>query len=289
MKNSGGKSAGGRLFQSEAIGIVELNGVIMDSKKTLKALKQFDKDPAIQGVVLRINSPGGSVAPSQEIYEAVKKFKKPLVASMGSVAASGGFYVACGAKKVFANPGTITGSIGVIMQFANLSKLYEWAKVKRYSLTTGKYKDAGAEYREMTAEEKALLQAMINDVLGQFKAAVRDGRHLSAEAVTAVADGRIFSGSQAKALKLVDELGGIQEAVEEVAKLAKIKGEPKIVYPSKSHKNIFDFIPTDDDAADEESRASGWLKGAVGQLIGQAQNVSQSLEPGIYWLWKGPL
>ena len=175
----------------------EINSVIMDSK-TLAQLKKFDEDKGVKAVVLRLNSPGGSVAPSQEIYEAVKDFKKPVVASMASVAASGVYYIAVGAPIIYANPGTITGSIGVIMEFANLEKLYEWAKIKRYVIKTGKFKDAGGEHREMTPEDRALLQGMIDDVLVQFKTAVAAGRKLSLEDVTKVADGRIFRAIRPK-------------------------------------------------------------------------------------------
>src|SRR4029077_13140783 len=146
-------------------------------------------DSDVKAIVLRLNSPGGAVAPSQEIYQAVKNYKKPIVASMSSVAASGAYYVACGAKKVYANPGTITGSIGVIMEFANLEKLYEWAKIKRFSIKTGRFKDVGAEYREMTADERALLQNMVDDVLSQFTLAVSEGRNIPLETVKEIADG----------------------------------------------------------------------------------------------------
>ncbi|MBL7716832.1 MAG: signal peptide peptidase SppA [Bdellovibrionales bacterium] len=283
--SSGSSKAG--LFSGGSIGIFEINGVIMDSKKALKRFDKFNEDSEVKAIVVRINSPGGSVAPSQEIYEALKKAKKPVVASMSSVAASGGYYIAMGAQKVFANPGTITGSIGVIMEFANLEKLYEWAKVKRFSLKTGRFKDAGADYRTMEPEERALLQGMIDDVLGQFKKAVAEGRKLSMDAVTKIADGRIFSGSQAKANKLVDELGTLQDAIDEAAKLAKIKGKPHIIYPEKNRNRFLDAImqdpQNDEDAESEstlESLAKSWLK-VENKVLGRA--------PGIYWLWTGSL
>ncbi len=298
--SSSSKQSSGALFAGGgSIGVIELNGVIMDSKKMLKKLERFEEDSEIKGVVLRLNSPGGSVAPSQEIYEAVKAYKKPLVVSMSSVAASGAFYIACAAKKVYANPGTITGSIGVIMEFLNLEKLYEWAKVKRFSIKTGKFKDAGAEYRDMTSEERALLQGMVDDVLSQFKKAVSDGRKLPLDKVTMVADGRIFSGSQAKALHLVDELGTLQDAIDDVAKQAKLKGKPNVVYPDKPHRKLLESLLSDggsDDGESSETRST-WISLLLRSFgLRSAENESPLgvLEselighgPGIYWLWNG--
>ncbi len=288
---SGKKSAGSALFGGGAVGIVELSGVIMDSKKVLKRLENFEEDPEVKAVVMRINSPGGAVAPSQEIYEAVKKMKKPVVASMASVAASGGYYVACGTQKIFANAGTITGSIGVIMEFVNLAKLYDWAKVHRYALKTGKYKDAGAEYREMQPEEKALLQGMINDVLGQFKAAVSAGRKLTMQQVDAIADGRIFSGQQAKAAKLVDEVGTLDDAVNEAAKLAKIKGKPEVVYPERGRRKLIEMLMDDGRSEDAESETPSRGAGAwIARWLGLPESVNPirpMLNPGIYWIWTG--
>lgn len=288
MRSGSHGSSGGFLVSAKgAVGVIELNGVIMDSKKTIKKLEDFEESPEIRGVVLRLNSPGGAVAPSQEIYQAVKNFKKPLVVSMSSVAASGAYYVAMGAKKVYANPGTITGSIGVIMEFANLEKLYEWAKVQRYAIKTGKFKDVGAEYREMGPEEKALLQNMVDNVLTQFKQAVADGRKLTMDQVTEVADGRIFSGSQAKSAKLVDELGTLQDAIDDVAKMAKIEGKPEVIYPEKARPRWMDLI-LDDSSHEDRSESSNSLVGALtGILTGHVEKAVTGLEPGIYWIWTG--
>jgi len=285
------------LFKNEAVAVIELNGVILDSKKMLKRLERAEENPAIKAVVLRLNSPGGAVAPSQEIYEKVKAFKKPLVASMGSIAASGAFYIACGAKEVFANPGTITGSIGVIMEFANLEKLYEWAKIKRYSIKTGRFKDAGAEYREMTPEDQALLQGMVDDVLVQFKQAVSTGRKLSMEQIDQIADGRVLSGNQAKIAKLVDQLGTMDDAIQEAAKLAGIRGKPRVIYPEEPRRRLLDFIldnASDSDSESEsesESKASslGVLYWVDRALRGVSENIPQNevIAPGIYWIWRG--
>ncbi len=296
-KRSGGTVPGAALFAQGGIGIVELTGIITDSKKMLRQLETFEDDSTIKAILLRIDSPGGAVAPSQEIYDAVKHSKKPVVVSMGQVAASGGFYIAVAAKRIYANAGTITGSIGVIMQFVNLEKLYEWAKVKRYVLKTGRFKDSGADYRDMAPEERASLQSMIDDVLGQFKQAVVEGRKLPLDVVTAVADGRIFSGAQAKKLKLVDELGGIDDAIRGAAEIAGIKGKPRLVRADKKrHSRLFDLLM--DDGPDEEaqsSASSSWI-GRLSEIFLGDRSIAgraalppslHSLIPGMYWLWTG--
>jgi protease-4 len=282
------------LFKKDGVGLLEINGVIMDSKKALKSLKAFEENPAVKALVVRINSPGGAVAPSQEIYDAIKRFPRPKVASMSSVAASGGYYIAVAADQIYANPGTITGSIGVIMEFANLEKLYEWAKVKRYSIKTGRFKDSGAEYREMQPEERALLQGMVDDVLLQFKAAVAQSRKLSVEEVSPLADGRIFSGTQAKAVRLVDELGGIDDAVLAAGKLGGIEGKPKVITEDKKRKGVFELIQDQIGEEDEssEARSQTRLVAMVQKILGLENGIEKVrtiLEPGIYWIWKGAL
>ncbi|MCM0606702.1 MAG: signal peptide peptidase SppA [Xanthomonadaceae bacterium] len=293
-------SKGSKIFKSKnegAIGVLEVNGAIMDSKKLLKKLKSFEEDEFVKGIVVRINSPGGSVGPSQEIYDAIKRCKKPTVTSMGSVAASGGYYIAVGTSKIFANAGTITGSIGVIMQFTNMKKLYDWAKVERFSIKTGKFKDSGAEYRDMTLEERAHLQSMVDDVLSQFKKAVSEGRKLPMEEVTKVADGRIFSGQQAKIIGLVDLLGGLDDAIDDVAKTAKIEGKPKVYYSEKPKSKFMDALFGDDED-DAESSSSTGSRSLVVRLLqavigGDAKTnslldaVTNELQPGVYWLWNG--
>jgi protease-4 len=283
------------LFKKQGIALLEINGVIMDSKKALKSIKAFEDNPAVKAMVVRINSPGGAVAPSQEIYQAIKHFPLPKVVSMSSVAASGGYYIAVAGNKIYANPGTITGSIGVIMEFANLEKLYDWAKIKRFVIKTGKFKDSGAEYREMQPEERSLLQGMVDDVLVQFKAAVAEGRKLTPEVVTSLADGRIFSGTQAKAVGLVDELGGIDEAIAAAASLAKIEGKPRIITEKKKNKGFLELIQDqmrDDDDEDAESRTSNRFAATLQRVLGLEiglEKVRTVLEPGMYWIWKGAL
>jgi len=294
LSDKDSEDASQTLFSTNnAVAVVEVKGVILDSKSILKKLRRFEKNKRVKAVVLRLNSPGGAVAPSQEIYEAVKNFEKPIVASMGSVAASGAYYIACGAQKVFANAGTITGSIGVIMEFMNTKDLYDWAKVKRYSISTGKYKNIGSTYKEMTSDERNLLQTMIDDVLMQFKQAVSEGRKLSMAEVAKVADGRIFSGNQAYQLKLVDEVGTLKAAINEAAKLAKIEGEPKVIYPRKNNKRWFLEFLMDDDP-DQQSVFSSllmklyFLDKVTSQMPVQgALPAYKSFNPGIYWLWNG--
>jgi len=232
------------LSRGNYIGILPITGVIMDSQKALKQIKKFEENDEIKGVIVRINSPGGAVAPSQEIYEALLRMKKtkPVIASFDSLAASGGYYIAVATDKIITNPGTMTGSIGVIMDFANLSELYKWAKVDRYNLKSGKFKDVGSETRAMSPEEKQLMQDMIMNVYEQFVRAVAAGRKLSAEKVRELADGRIYTGEQAFKNGLADKLGGLEVAVEEMKDMAKLKGKPNLVYPEGKKKNLFELL-----------------------------------------------
>jgi protease-4 len=222
------------------VGVVEVTGVITDSKKTLKELRDFAEADSIKAIVVRIDSPGGSVGPSQEIYEAVRKLhdKKHVVISMGSIAASGGFYIACGGEKIYANPGTLTGSIGVIFTFYNVQGLLKWAGIQVSPLTAGKMKDAGNPYREMSADERAYFRGVLDDVHEQFIQAVADGRGMTLDQVKPIADGRVFTGRQAKELKLVDAMGGLEDAVAEAGRMGGIKGQPKMEYPRKE-KRLF--------------------------------------------------
>jgi len=224
----------------DRVGVVELTGVIADDKTFLRELREFEEEPRIKAIVVRIDSPGGAVGPSQEIFEAMRRVQKNkhVLASMGSIAASGGFYVAMGGEKVFANPGTLTGSIGVISEFPNVSGLLRWAGVEMRTITAGKLKDAGSPFREMSTEERSYFQAMLEDVHGQFIGAVANARKLPEDEVRKVADGRVFTGRKAKELKLVDELGGLQDAVREAGKLGGIRGEPRIEYPTRERPLI---------------------------------------------------
>jgi len=225
------------------VAVVEVQGVIgvgadrgLDTEAIIRTLGEYRDDPAVRAVVLRIDSPGGVVAPTQEIFTAVRRLreaKKPVVASLGSVAASGGYYVAVSADRIFANPGTLTGSIGVVMQLANVEGLLKKVGVEYVVVKAGAYKDVGNFARAMTPEERRILQALLDDVYDQFISAVAEGRGLDPQAVRAFAEGRIYSGRQAHGLKMVDDLGGLEDAIEAAAKMAGLPPKPKVVYPRR--------------------------------------------------------
>jgi protease IV len=218
------------------VAVVEIEGIIVDGAAAVRELREHTDNPSIKAVVLRVNSPGGVVAPTQEIFAAIQRARKagkPVVASLGAVAASGGYYVAVAADRIYANPGTLTGSIGVVMQLANLEGLLKKVGVDYVVVKAGAYKDVGNFARTMSPEERKMLQALLDDVYSQFVEAVSEGRGLEKKDVLAFAEGRIYSGQQALALKMVDELGGFEEAVEAAGKLANISGRPKLVYPRK--------------------------------------------------------
>ena len=228
----------------EQVGVIEITGVIADPKQTLAQLKEFRNSDDVRAIVLRINSPGGGVGPSQEIYAEVRKTSrvKKVVASMGAIAASGGYYIAAAADHIIANPGSITGSIGVIMEFANLQELFKKIGVSAFVLKSGEYKDTGFPLREMTAQEKALLQAFIDNVHQQFVAAVADARKIPKERIQAVADGRILSGEQARQLGLLDSLGNLEDAIAMAAKLGGIKGEPSVLYAKERKFSLLEYL-----------------------------------------------
>lgn len=225
-------------LDKSSIMALELDGIIMDSKDILEHLRKHRKDDRVKGVLVRISSPGGVVGPSQELYEELKRtreeFKKPVIAYCASVAASGAYYAAVAADKIYTTPGCLIGSIGVIMEFVNLEKLYDWAKIRRYSITTGKFKDAGAEYKPMSPEARELFQDMLNDVLSQFKQAIVDGRKLKPELVDQYADGRIFTGSQAVKLGFADQIGTWDDARKALGEMTGLGADPEVFKPKKA-------------------------------------------------------
>jgi len=214
------------------IGIVEITGLITDSQYITNQVKKFRQDKRIRGIILRIDSPGGAVGPSQEIYGEVLKTResgKTIYASMGALAASGGYYIASAAEKIFANPGTLTGSIGVIMVFPNAKGLMEKIGFQPEIVKAGEYKDIGSPARAMTQKERKLLQTVVTDVHQQFIEAVASGRDISVAEVTKIADGRILTGRQAYSLNLVDQMGGLQVSIDQLAHKVGIIGSPKII------------------------------------------------------------
>jgi protease IV len=231
------------LFE-EKIGVVSITGTISSSKKISSELVKFAKDDSIRAIILRINSPGGGVGATQEIYREVQKItpQKPVVASMGSIAASGGYYVAAPATKIVSNPGTITGSIGVFIQFVRLEELMNKIGVDLEIVKSGEFKDMGSPDRKLTPRDREILDALIKDLQGQFVSAVASGRNLPVEKVQKIADGRIFSGARAKDLGLVDFMGNFQDAVEITKKIVGIKGDVALVYPKKSTGELWNLF-----------------------------------------------
>jgi protease-4 len=214
------------------VGLVEIAGAIDDSDPVVEQLERMRRDSSIQAVVVRLDSPGGGVAASQEIYEAVRKIHedgKPVIASMGGVAASGAFYVACAADSIMANPGTLTGSIGVIMSFPNTEELFRKVGIRLEVVKTGKFKDVGSMWRPMTSEEQKLLEEVLTNVYEQFVDAIVEGRGLEREDILPYADGRIFSGDQALEYGFVDRMGDLNDAIQLAAEMAGIKGRPTVV------------------------------------------------------------
>jgi protease-4 len=224
-----------RFAFGDKIAIVEIRGVIAQSSGIIEEIHQHLEDEGVKAIILRIDSPGGGVGPSQEIHREVLKAKtrKKVVTSMGSVAASGGYYIACASDLIVANPGTITGSIGVLMEFTNIEELFKKIGIKGVVLKSGEHKDIGSPFREMTPDEKKIIQEVIDNVHQQFIQAVADGRKMDRSKVTQIADGRILTGEQAKQAGLVDQIGNLQDAIDTTAKLVGIEGKPNILYPKK--------------------------------------------------------
>ncbi|PWU12786.1 MAG: signal peptide peptidase SppA [Bdellovibrio sp.] len=262
------------LMGRPAILKLELNGIILDGKKLVKPLIKYRDEKFIKAVVVEVNSPGGVVGPSQEIFEELRRVRenleKPVVVVSNGLMASGAYYAAVAADKIMVQPGTLVGSIGVVMQFTNLEKLYDWAKVSRYSITTGKFKDSGAEYRAMRPDERDLFQKLINDVYVQFVDAVATSRNLKPEMVRQYADGRVLTGQQAKDLGFVDEIGTVQDAYDLAAQMAGY--DPKeidVFEPPKKGIHWLDLLARSED---DEGETSSWdgrinLKGVVDHAL----------------------
>lgn len=230
---------------------MELSGVIMNGKKFIKNLKKYKKDPKIKAIVININSPGGAVGPSQEVFSEIKRAreetKKPIICVSTGIMASGAYYSAVACDKIVVAPGSLIGSIGVIMEFANLSKLYEWAKVTRFTITSGKYKDSGNEFRDMRDDERALFQNMITEVYQQFRTTVKESRKLKDEVLNEYADGRVFTGTKAVQLGFADKEGTFEDAVLLAAEEAKLGNDYEVIELPKKKRSIFDFGESNED------------------------------------------
>lgn len=226
----------GAVSFEKGIGILQMEGAFWISEEWVEEIEAFRKNSQIAGVVVRIQSPGGTVAASQEIFEALKRLKavKPVVASMGTIAASGGLYIAMAADTIVADPGTLTGSIGVRMQHLNLEELFKFAKIRYETIKSGRLKDLASISRSMTEEERGLLEEMMTEIHDQFKTAVAESRKLKLSEVEKFADGRIFTGAKAKELGLVDVIGDMGKAIEIVKEKTGLKGEPKLIYSKES-------------------------------------------------------
>jgi len=229
---TGGDSQALSLMAGEGVGVLQIEGAIDDSREVIKELKRFQEASWVKAIVLRIDSPGGAVAPTQEIFDELQKAKKkkPIIASMGSMAASGGYYVATACDKIVANPGTLTGSIGVIMQLANVEELMKKVGVKGYNIKSGVNKDVGSPFQPLSPEGQSILQSLVDNVHGQFVSAVAKGRGMDEAAVSKLADGRVYSGAQARDLGLVDYLGGLEYAIDLAAKRGGIEETPAVYY-----------------------------------------------------------
>src|SRR6476661_5988541 len=269
--HSGDQNASIHSF-GDKIGVIDLEGVIIDPNTVVGQLRKFADDDSIKAIILHVNSPGGGVAASEEIYREVKRVrdekKKHIVASIETVGASGAYYVSSATNKIYADNGSVVGSIGVISEWVNYGDLLRWAKLKPEVLTVGEYKSTGDPTREMTPKERAYLQSLIDNMYGQFVKAVADGRHAKVEDIKAVADGRVWTGEQALSMHMIDQIADFETAVDDTAKAVGITGKPVLVHPDKDRKTVLDLLFGD---------VSQWLPTRE-KLMDQ--------HTGFYYLWK---
>lgn len=236
----------------DKVAIIPIDGEILGSRDVIDALHRYAKNTSVKAMVMRINSPGGAIAPSQEIYEEIRNVRahsgKPIIASLDSVAASGGYYIASACDTIVANPGSITGSIGVILQWMETKDLLAWAKLKPETITSGAMKAAGSPYQDLTEEQRAYFQSIVMQLHSQFVRAVAAGRKgkMTESDVSKLADGRVFTGEQALDLKLVDQLGNLDDAIRVAGKAGGIAGKPGTIYPRKRTRGLFDALTSDD-------------------------------------------
>jgi protease-4 len=269
--HASGREAGIHAF-GDKIGVVDLDGVIVDPSEVVEDLRRFADDDSIKAIVIHVNSPGGGVAASEEIYREVKRVRdekhKRIVASIQTVGASGAYYVSSATNKIYADSGSVVGSIGVIAEWVNYGDLMRWAKLKPEVLKVGAFKDTGDPTRELTPAERQYMQGLIDNMYGQFVQAVADGRHAKASDIKSIADGRVWTGEQAMNLHLIDQIGDFRSAILDTAKSVNISGEPVLVHPERDRKSLLDLLFGD---------ASQWLP-TKEKLLDQ--------HVGFYYLWK---
>jgi protease-4 len=256
----------------DRIGVVDLDGVIFSPQPVVGELKKFGDDSSIKAIIIHVNSPGGGVAASEEIYREVKRLreekKKRVVVSIETVGASGAYYIASASNKIYANNGSIVGSIGVIAEWVNYGDLMKWAKLKSVVIKTGEFKDTGNPVRDLTPAEQAYMQSLIDNMFGQFIQAVADGRGMKFDDVKSIANGKVWTGEQALSMKLIDNVGDFEAVVKDTAKSVGISGEPTLVRPEKDRRTLLDL-----------------MTGDVSQYI---PDVTKMMEQhvGFYYLWK---
>lgn len=269
--HAGGQQAGIHGF-GDKIGVVDLDGVIVDPNETVDQLRRFADDDSIKAIIIHVNSPGGGVAASEEIYRAVKRIrdekKKYIVSSIATVGASGAYYVSSATNKIYADSGSVVGSIGVIAEWVNYGDLMRWAKLKPEVLKVGEFKDTGDPTRELTPAERAYMQGLIDNMYGQFVDAVAEGRHAKVGDIKSIADGRVWTGEQALGMHLIDQIGDFRTVVLDTAKKVNISGEPTLVHPERERKSLLDLLFGD---------VSPYLPGKE-KLLDQ--------QVGFYFLWK---
>ena len=270
MRSSGAQAGFGGF--GDKIGVVDLDGVILDPNQMVEDLRRFDDDDSIKAIIIHVNSPGGGVAASEEIYREVKRIhderKKPIVSSIETVGASGAYYVSSATNKIYADNGSVVGSIGVIAEWVNYGDLMRWAKLKPEILKVGEFKDTGDPTRELTPAERQYMQGLIDNMYGQFVNAVADGRHAKVDDIKAIADGRVWTGQQALDLHLIDQVADFRTVVLETAKSVGISGEPDLVHPERQRRSLLDALFGD---------VSPWLP-TKEKLLDQ--------QIGFYYLWK---
>jgi protease-4 len=256
----------------DRIGVVDLEGVILSPQPVVGELKKFGDDSSIKAIILHVNSPGGGVAASEEIYREVKRLreekKKRVVVSIETVGASGAYYIASASNKIYADNGSIVGSIGVIAEWVNYGDLLKWAKLKNIVLKTGEFKDTGNPARDLTPAEQAYMQSLIDNMFGQFVQAVADGRGMKFDDVKAIANGKVWTGEQALSMKLIDNVGDFEAVVKDTAKAVNISGEPTLVHPEKDRRTLLDLV-----------------LGDVSQYLPNAEKMLEQ-HVGFYYLWK---